>query len=579
MFILFIGDEELNLDFQVWEKNDNYSIKYKTEGFKPYLEKDENNLLLTSVTPILSGSELRELKNGGGIPLKRLVSETENNFSGIEVFKKDNVNSLTISSCRISRDRCYFIQVKEGVYFSDDLRELIKFSDRKLREEAIYSVLKFGDTPEFITCVQDVYSVPVASLGEFNIEELLKGTKIGIDDFEMYQSLNYTHEGGDLVKTESKLNSIFKEIANKEILMPISGGIDSSLINYMVNDHLDSAYPAYYLRFGDEDPEVEFAKKAVKGTKAELEVFEMSSSDFIDSFHYQTDQAIQPIGESSTIALAYFFKQNSLTGKTILDGTLADGCYGSQNYSKGYNVQASKSKLELRINEKIAGFLQLKNLPGKNKFFPRDSYIQDEFLQQLNIYVGPLGNTLFKNTGKLNAELEQYFEYYYKMLSSSDTPDNWMKFSLFKMVHYASKNNTAKSFDNAGNENQVYYPFTWKSILEDQGKYTWEEKSVDGIIKSPLKKVMERYAPKNFIYRKKVGLNSSFEDWVCTKENKKFLIDLITTNDGIALRLMGRSKLSSLIKHFKTDEVHPNVSRLILNIAINQAWITKHQLV
>ena len=439
--------------------------------------------------------------------------------------------------------------------------------------------MKFGDTPEFITCEEDIYSVPVASIGEFNIEELLNGEKIEIDDFKIFQFLNYTHEGGDLVKTESTFNSIFKEIAKKEILMPVSGGIDSSLINYMVNDHLDSAYPAYYLRFGNKDPEVEFAKMAVKGTKAELEVFEMSSSDFIDSFHYQTNQAIQPIGESSTIALAYFFKQNSFTGKTILDGTLADGCYGSQNYSKRYDLQASKSKLELRLNEKIAGFLQLNNLPWKNKFFPRDSFIQDEFLQQLNIYVGPLGNTLFKNTGRLNTELERYFEYYYKILSSSNVPDNWMKFSLFKMVHYASKNNTAKSFDNAGNQNQVYYPFTWKSILEDQGKYTWKEKSVNGIIKSPLKKIMERYAQKEFIYRKKVGLNSSFEDWICTKENKKFLVDLININSGIARRLMGKRKLNSLIKHFESDQVHPNISRLILNIAINQAWITKHELV
>jgi asparagine synthetase B (glutamine-hydrolysing) len=349
----------------------------------------------------------------------------------------------------------------------------------------------------------------------------------------------------------------------------------------MINDSKDSSYPAYYMKFGENDPEVEFAKAAVKNTKADLRIYEMKSSDFIDAFNFQSKVALQPIGESSTIAIAYFFKQCGFKNHLVLDGTLADGCYGSTNYLNGYPVQSAKSMTRSRVEEKIASFLQLNHLPGGYKFFPRDGYINDSFIQQLNVYVGPLGNTLFKNVNSINSALEKYFEYYYKLFETRGglKKDDWMMYSLFKMYNYASKNNTAKSFDNVGTNNSACYPFMWKEVLDNQGQYTWEEKTYNKIIKYPLKKILESYIDKDFIYRKKVGLNSSFEEWVCTQQNKQFLTSLIQKKNGISQELMGSVNLRKLLKHFNSIKpVHPNVARLVINLALSQSWIDEHKI-
>ena len=94
-----------------------------------------------------------------------------------------------------------------------------------------------------------------------------------------------------------------------------------------------------------------------------------------------------------------------------------------------------------------------------------------------------------------------------------------------------------------------------------------------------LKKIIEKYADRDFIYRKKVGLNSSFEDWVCTNENKSFLKDLLTEHNGISEVMMGKRNLNLLLKHFMSEKpVHPNVSRLVINLAISQSWVKKHGL-
>lgn len=581
MSVLFIGEGRIDDNFREIFKYQNLNVFFKSSNPYEKVLSTNNSIRYFSHVPVMGQTRFNDLEMDWESSFESVLKGSNNNFSGFELNVGDDGLNIIINSARIARDRMYVLRHSGGVYLSDDIRDLIPYSSKKVALNGIYSVLKFGDTPEIQTCVEGVFAVPVASYWKGSISELQSLKNIKASAFINYQKIKYDFIGGDLLKTEQNMDSIFAHYASKDVLIPISGGIDSSLINYKINDFKTESYPAYYLRFGKEDPEVGFAKKAAENTKADLNIYEMKSTDFIEAFHFQTDRARQPIGESSTIALAFFFKQCQIEDHLILDGTLADGCYGSTNYQKKIPIPAPKSKLRSRAEEKMASAMQLSRLPGAHKFFPRDSYVNNYFLQQLNIYVGPLGNTLFKNVKSINEELEAYFKYYEDLIEVDNGigVDDWMSYSVYKMVNYASKNNTAKSFDNVGYKNEAGYPFMWKSVLEDQGHYTWDEKSKDGIIKYPLKKIIEKYVDSNFIYRKKVGLNSSFEDWVCTQQNKKFLYDLITPVGGLAERLMGKANLKKLLKHFMSGQaVHPNVSRMVINLAISQSWVQKNGL-
>ena len=581
MSVLYIGKASSIEGFDSIFSVENNNVLFKSSSRFCKIHFTNHSFLLFSHTPVIKKSDYEDITEFSNINFEQVLKTSHNNFASFQVCEVNGQLEVSMASARIGRDRVFVLKNKTELFLSDDIRELIPFSTKTVSKEAIYSVIKFGDTPELSTCIEGVVGVPVGSFWKGSLIDLFSKNTIAISDFQVYQQFHYDFIGGDIGKTETELESMFSFLAKKDVLIPVSGGIDSSLINYMINDYKSEAYPAYYLRFGEDDPEVEFAKKAIKNTKADLNIYEMKNSDFIEAFHHQTEMAKQPIGESSTIALAYFFKQCNIENHLVLDGTLADGCYGSANYMNNIPVPAEKSVLRSRLEEKFASKLQLSRLPGAFKFFPRDSYISDVFMQQLNIYVGPLGNSLFKNVKSMNENLEKNFEYYYDLISTSEDVevDEWMKYSIFKMANYASKNNTAKSFDNVGTQNEAGYPFMWRKILEDQGHYNWKEKCTEGIIKYPLKKIIERYADKDFIYRKKVGLNSSFEDWVCTNENKSFLKDLLTERNGVPEVMMGKRNLNTLLKHFMSDEqVHPNVSRLVINLAISQSWVKKHGL-
>ncbi len=547
------------------------------------INASNNKISFFSQAPVISSNG--ELNNHLNFDreLEQVIENSENDFSAFELINDESDFRLTLSSARFTRSRIYFIIGKDSFTFSDDLRELLHYSSKKINKTATYSIIKYGETPELITIIEDIQAIPVGHLLKLDSKALLKiisTRNISSDLFQSYFKIQFCKGSPDIERTHRLLDDNFSFIASSNPLVPISGGVDSSLINFLVNKHSVNSYPAFFLQFGKNDPELEFAKWAVKNTKAELHPIEMNPADFIRAFKFQTTKLVSPIGESSAIAMAKFFMMDQFSEYTLIDGTLADGCYGSTNYNINiFEKIKSKPYWVQRISEFIAAFLQYNEIKGNEKFHPRDSLMNDVFVKFLDIYIGPFANTLFKDAEKYNKDLLPFWKTYYNLLEKGEkNGDHWAKYTIFKMVNYACKNNTAKTYDNARPKNQSYYPFTWKSVLKDQANYSWTDKTKDNITKYPLKSILSNYIDKDFIFRKKMGLNSSFEEWIHEDENKFFLLSLLKKQGGITEAMIGRNNQKKLTEKFQNNSTHPNLSRLIISLCLIQDWTDYHKL-
>jgi hypothetical protein len=552
-------------------------------GSRGLFTSDENGITFTSEAPYVRTETGYQtiLKSEGN--LADLVPKAENNFATFQLQNGVDGWSAYASSARITRARIYFLFVEEGILWSDDLRELIPYSTREMNPMGAFSILKYGDVPEYITVVKGIHCIPVGQalkFGQKEFDEWLKLGKITRTAFNFFFNLDFPMDGGDIPKTEKLLDAEFEFVASLNPIVPISGGVDSTLANCLINKFIDKPYPAYYIQFGEDDPEVKFAREAAKASKAELEIALFTPEDTIPSFEYQNEHAIQPIGESSTISTAYHFRNQKHAGHKIIDGTLADGCYGSTNYNRSIIGDIpERPQWQQQLNEWIAAQLQSRKLPGYQRFHPRDSYINDPYLQFMDVYLGPFGNMWLKDSKKHSDGLLPLWQYYYDYLKPDKSKqDDWMKYSVFKMVNYACKNNTAKSYDNSQPENSGLYPFTWKSILEDQGHYSWAEKTLENTIKYPLKKILDRYMSKDFIYRKKVGLNSCFEDWIHLPFLKDHFSKIISRPNGVAEYFLGSRKNYLLELYSKSEPLHPNLARMVINMSILDAWLERHNI-
>ena len=506
----------------------------------------------------------------------------QNEVSGIVIRKdEDNIDLLAFSA-RISRSRLYFLIRKGSLFLSHDLRDLLPHSNRKLRKEIAYGIVKFGEAPEYHTIVEDIFCIPGGCYLSMNAGALgncITSGSIPESLFLPYLQIRYTMTGGDPARTESKLMEVLKTLSHYNPGLLVSGGIDSTLLNFLYDQTVDQPYPAIFLDFKDAPEEYEYARRSIRGTKAEWIAVTVSNETFVDDFRDSIAQLIYPAYDNGSAFAGHLlrkhFSPGGGPGSVFIDGTLADSCYGVRDYNFRLTVGKYQPESFSLLKEWIyvAGAYCGIRLGKTN---PRDSFLNDEFLQDLLWYGGPFINTFFRNSRTYTKNLKDKYYQYAEFLHPDDRSKYWPVYTILKLLLYAGKQTTVKTYD-ALLPHQVYYPFMFASILEDQGRYAWEEKSEGGIVKAPLKRILEQYIDKSFIYRKKSGLQSQTRRWLLQRDARVFLIELLGRRNGIAEAMMG-SKRHWLVAQFRRKEPIPDLVSLALSLSVMQYWCDIHKI-
>jgi len=357
-------------------------------------------------------------------------------------------------------------------------------------------------------------------------------------------------------------------------------GIDSTLINHLYSEVTDNVYNAHYLYFGENDTEIEYAKEAVKGTKAELQIWQMTQKDFLPSFRKSIDYLIEPTADAigSTITGAFFAKTLGVHGnKTFIDCTVADSCYGSKNYITPLPLGLPANFAMASLKEKIEFLFMYYYIKGHKKIKPCDKYLNDPYLQYME-YGKAFLNCFSKQAKHFTKELLPKYQWAYNLIDPAGKTDDYVKYTVLQLFLYASKQTTVKFYDMMP-QAQWFYPFMFRAVLEDQGRYTWQEKTANGVIKAPLKKILENYMDKDFIYRKKMGLNNPNYIWVNKREIKNELLSIALKNGGINEVLFSKSGIKLFNKAINKEKHHPNLDIILVQLATIQAWADKYKLV
>ena len=195
MSVLYLGKEKSLKEFENVLSTSDFSnnLLFKKTSRRGHFTKSGGRITFNSSIPIFKEGTYLTLDNIQSSSFDEIINGGQNNFCTIDCNVVKNTIHLAVSSARIGRDRVYFLKKKNGVFFSDDIRELVSFSGKVFNREAFYSILKFGDTPEYITCVQGIYSVPVGSYWKGYLELFLE--KIDISDFTPYYRMSYDFKG------------------------------------------------------------------------------------------------------------------------------------------------------------------------------------------------------------------------------------------------------------------------------------------------------------------------------------------------------------------------------------------------
>ncbi len=442
----------------------------------------------------------------------------------IAIYDKQKKDLVLIRD-RVGVKPLYYYFDGKDFLFASELKPIMEYKkDLQINKDALYEFFLFFYISSNLSIFKDCYKVPAGHFLELKIENLeLK--------IEEYWSILPYFQKPKFQKTEEELIDELEEVlidafkyrmvSDVPVGVFLSGGIDSSIVAAILQKHYGNIH-TFTIGFKEAKyNEATYAKEVAKhiGT-IHTEKF-LSSSEAKKILENFVDIYDEPFGDSSgipTTLVSQVAKENGI--KVVLSADGGDEIFcGYERYWYSYAIGNKILKLPKFARKSLAKIMDIVGVQNASKLFK------------------------IKN-----------FEHKYNQLNEMLKDDNWQ--SIYEKLIHNSKNYELKellglikdidekSFKIGENENPMQGMMLWDyhryladdiltkvdratmsvsiegreplldhRIAEFMAQVPFELKYKDGTSKYLLRKVLERYIPKELIDRPKMGFGIPMFEW------------------------------------------------------------------
>lgn len=267
-----------------------------------------------------------------------------------------------------------YIHDDEFLAFSSEIRPITELANLvpDMTESATY--MEYGFNPGKGTPFKEISSLFPGDAVVYNLENgIVKYHQISRD----------LTIGEKYVSIEKALRESVKErlVADVPISLTLSGGLDSSILCYLMKD-LGAEFTAYCLTMEGMEDEYMKAKKVADHYKVPLVNIVITAKEILENIDDLIYRIEEPIDKGSLIPT--YFLAKGIKEKVTLIGEGADECFG------GYNRHAvlfKKGKI-LNIDAMIGEFYRIwdtgvEDIPTFNKLY--DNLGEENYLTELDL--------------------------------------------------------------------------------------------------------------------------------------------------------------------------------------------------
>jgi asparagine synthase (glutamine-hydrolysing) len=437
--------------------------------------------------------------------------------------------------------------------------------------------LKYGCIPPPISPFEQIYVVPPAHYIIFNFSK---------PEFESsYFKFSFTGEhGANLDTLNTILNATSQVLGQLDCALLLSGGVDSTLLAHKIHEQSTNTIRAYFLALDKNDPERIYAEEAAKSVNAHLNIFFMDEGKLPEIIYEVAESYDYPFNDFSTIPTYFLFKEVVNKGeKMIIDGNGADGCFGFGAIGPDKNPYIMAYNLPIFMKRMIHIIYSRSNIWMKKSFLENAFRTIAKYYEVNDINLGPLimvpSNNIFPYMPKYDENLEKLIVNLIDGLIQSPSSKTFEERATVADIIFSAAAKMAEKTHLRERFPNVYtvYPFLWRDILEEQGKISWSAKINNRIIKWPLKKLLEPYMPKSFIYRKKATPTPNFEKYIKTREVYQLLKENVLKNqNNILCNIFNRKQLDTFIENLlDIDDYSLPLCHLLWGTIFTTLWFQK----
>ncbi|MFA4890439.1 MAG: asparagine synthase (glutamine-hydrolyzing) [Candidatus Paceibacterota bacterium] len=456
--------------------------------------------------------------------------------------------------------------------FASEAKALVDMVDMEINKDYYCQFFNFGFVAAPQTCFKEIQKVEPGAVMIWDIK-----AKSFIEEQNIFDNLEIKSEKINNNNTEDvveKLNKILLDSVNKHFVSDVpvgilfSGGNDSSLLAALAAG-LGKKPTLYHLSIkGSSD--TYYAEKIAKHLNLPLEIFELDEQRLNDQYEKIWKILDEPTADVSVIPTSLIYSLVSKKAKVVLSGEGGDELFG------GYHRHRRLARLnKIKKNNRVVVFF---NTLGSlsNSFFLK--YFNPAIGRLRNMFLDKFQNDIIGSYVKeikivdfplYYKELRSFLFNFYQKNINRCFPGNL----LFDLFYYLPNSLMYKNdISSMASSVEARTPFLDKEV------FSWVFSNIPGDIllseqnkdKALLKKVMEKYLPKDLIYRDKKGFGISFNLYNSDyfKEDLKKALSFHCQNADKFLP----NRLSSIKKIFdikNTDIIIKKYSRFAFAIISN----------
>lgn len=490
-----------------------------------------------------------------------------NGMFAFAVWDKEK-QELFIARDRLGIKPLYYAVVNDTMYFASEMKAILASTDfpRKLNKQAFLDYLSYRYPLGEQTMFQNMFAFLPGHYSIVGKEK--KVEQIQYWDLPVVTEKNDPGEEEVLEETERliKQSLAFRMRSDVPVGAYLSGGLDSSVLVAMMSEMTDKPVMTYSISF-DEDGFNESAHARVVADvfKTDHHEFLLHEKDYMDLLTEVIRFKDAPLSIPNEVAVHVLSKELKKDITVVLSGEGADELFGGYGriFRSGYDFERLKDKSELSEEERKTFEENFVDKYGKLNV---DSAM-DHFLNQYT-YFNYTEKEEILNTDVLEINTNtiarrEYFATFFEKIK--DLPVSAQYMYVFQLIHllgplYRLDTTTmSKSVE-------ARVPFVDHTLIEYVSglplKYKMRYKSEEDkkkarvlnsdqisethdTTKYALRKIAEKYLPKEILERKKVGFPVPLNRWFCGGTFTSYAKDILLSPDARSAPLYNKEVLET----------------------------------
>jgi asparagine synthase (glutamine-hydrolysing) len=328
----------------------------------------------------------------------------------------DNIKKkLFLGRDKLGIKPLFYSITKDGdIYFSSEMKSLINALPNTLniREKSIDSLFLFNGIAKDVEFIDGVKSVKP---GELLSIDLLSQNKLESKSYKNYQELDDSIGKNNF---EELMTDVVKDHLNADtgVDLFLSGGIDSSLLAYIIKSKLKTSVRHFSLTFENKGfDESNNISKLSESLSLESKIFSFNEREIDTYVNEALTNMNSPILDYSFVPTYLLAKETSKFTKAVLSGDGADELFGGYEWYRGilfYSLIPYKLKIIISKIINNLNFVNKKNsyLPFSEKVYLFFKFISKQPHVQMIIWQSSYQNFDSKKIEYLASQLSKYID-------------------------------------------------------------------------------------------------------------------------------------------------------------------------